>query len=387
MAFFKKKRFRKFLILFFITLVIFNIGILLSGKTYFYSALYHNFADIDDYKIFPNRVIRASVPQPWPRSALYNQVSISPKLHNMLFDSKSVAFLIIKDDSLYHEQYWDNYGPKTYSNSFSVAKSFISALIGVAIREGKIKSVEQYAGEFIPEFNSDDRKKIKIKHLLTMSSGLDWNEAYANPLSVTTEAYYGKDLWKIFKDIKVAEEPGKKFEYKSGDTQVLGFILEQATGMSISEYAAKKLWQPMGATRDALWSLDNDNGHEKAYCCINSNASDFARLGYLYLHKGNWKGKQLIDTSYVEASLKPNDLLFNDGKVDFYGYQWWTIPDYKGRNIFYARGILGQMIIVIPDRNIVVVRLGKNRGEKEKQHFGMVFSIADEIDVMLNSQF
>jgi CubicO group peptidase (beta-lactamase class C family) len=379
MTFFKMRRFKGYLILIFGALVIFNIYILLSGKTYFYNAVYHNFADIDDYKIFPNRVVKASEPQPWPVSTFYNKASISPELREVLTGSSSVAFLIIKDDSLVHEQYWDNYGPDSYSNSFSVAKSFISALIGIALKEGKIKSVEQYVGEFIPEFNEDERRKIKIKHLLTMSSGLDWNEAYADPLSVTTEAYYGNDLWKIFKDIKVAEKPGKKFEYKSGDTQVLGFILEKATGMSISQYAEKKLWQPMGAVHDALWSLDKENGHEKAYCCINSNARDLARLGYLYLHKGNWKGKQLIDTAYVEASLKPNSLLFEDGEVDFYGYQWWTIPDYKGHNIFYARGILGQMVIVIPDMNIVVVRLGENRGEKERQHFGMVFRIVDEI--------
>lgn len=380
MPFNKKSRFKRVVIWLVFVLLVFNLGIILLGHTYFYEAVYHNFADIDDYKIFPNRVIEKSPdPEPWPLAGQYNKISIPNKLQSTLEQYNSVAFLVIQDDSIVHEQYWDGYTDSSLSNSFSMAKSFVSALVGVAIKEGKIKSVEQYVGDFIPEFKEGEKSEIKIKHLLTMSSGLDWNESYANPLSVTTEAYYGDDLEKVIKGLKAEEKPGVKFSYKSGDTQVLAFILEKATGKSLSDYAEEKLWKPMGAVHTALWSLDKENGHEKAYCCINSNARDFARLGYLYHHKGNWKGKQLIDASYVEASVTPNALLFDDEKSDFYGYQWWVVPDYKGHKIFYARGIMGQLIVVIPEKNMIVVRLGESRGSKNEQHFGMVFDIVDGV--------
>lgn len=375
----RAKRFKKAALWFTAVLIIFNAGIILSGKTYFYQAVYHNFADIDDYKIFSNRVIEKSdQPAPWPLSEqTYNKAPLPEPLQAVLEKYNSIAFLVIKDDSLIHEQYWDGYDAGSFSNSFSVAKSYVSALIGIAIREGKIAGVDQKAGAFLPEFNEGEKKHITIKHLLMMSSGLDWNESYADPFSVTTEAYYGNDLVKAIAGLKVESAPGVEFSYKSGDTQILGFILEKATGMSLSQYAQEKLWKPMGAGQNALWSLDRDNGHEKAYCCINSNARDFARLGYLYLHKGNWKGKQLIDSGYVNASLTPNGLKFKNEICDFYGYQWWLIPDYKGEEIFYARGILGQLIVVFPERNMITVRLGARNGEKEKNHFGLVFQIAD----------
>jgi CubicO group peptidase (beta-lactamase class C family) len=265
-----------------------------------------------------------------------------------------------------------------------MAKSYVSALVGAAIREGKIKSVDQSVSDFLPWFKDGEKKNILIKHLLTMSSGLEWDEAYANPFSVTTEAYYGDNLPSLFEKQKVESQPGKEFSYKSGDTQLLGFIVEKATGKSLAEYAEEKLWQPMGAEHDAYWSLDKQNGHEKAYCCINSNARDFARLGYLYMHKGNWKGKQLIDSSYVDSSTTCANLSFQGGKCDFYGYQWWVVPEYKGTKVFYARGILGQAIVVVPEWNMIAVRLGKNRGEKVKNHFGLVFDMVDEMRLMMN---
>ena len=375
-----RKAFTRFFLFLFAAITLLNIWIVITGNYYIYKAVYHNFADVDDYKIFPNRLIKkSSAPQAWPVSAKYNKTPLSKDIQSTLDKYGSIAFMIIHRDSIIHEQYWEGFGVDSYSNSFSMAKSFTSALIGVAIREGKIKSVEQYVYEYLPEFKENEKSKIKIKDVLAMSSGLEWEESYANPFSVTTEAYYGDDLWQLIKERQVESTPGKEFSYKSGDTQILGFILKKATGKFPAEYLQEKLWEPMGAVNDAMWSLDKDKGDEKAYCCINSNARDFARLGYLYLHQGNWKGKQLIDSSYIQASLVPASLQFENSKNDFYGYQWWTIPDYKGERIFYARGILGQMIIVIPDRDVVIVRLGKNRGEKAKQHFKMVFQVVDGV--------
>ena len=368
-------------------LVLANLAILITGKTFVYKALYYNFVDIDDYKIFNNRTIDKSLtPQPWPLSPSYNTKKLPAELLQTFQKLKTVAFLVVKDGSIVHEEYWDGYGENSVSNSFSMAKSFVSALAGIALKEGKIKSIEDPVGNYLPEFNEGDKKKIKIRHLLTMSSGLDWDEGYSSLFSITTEAYYGTDLRGLINKLKPIEEPGVYCEYKSGDTQTLSFVIEKATGQYLADYASQKLWQPMGAVHDAYWCLDKKYGSEKAYCCINSNARDFARLGHLYLHHGNWKGKQLLDSAYVTASITPNGLKDKEtGKlVDYYGFSWWLIPDYKGQHIAYCRGILGQYIIVIPDKNIVIVRLGKKRGSKEESesHFPETYQMIDAVNAL-----
>ena len=140
-------------------------------------------------------------------------------------------------------------------------------------------------------------------------------------------------------------------------------MLSKATGMSVSDYASEKLWQPIEAEHDAFWSVDHKDGDEKAYCCFNSNARDFAHIGKLYLDSGKWRGKQVVPEKYVLESLQPAPTLEKDGnsKNNRYGYSWWLLPNYKGHTVFYARGVLGQYIIMIPDLKMIVVRLGKKR--------------------------
>jgi CubicO group peptidase (beta-lactamase class C family) len=353
--------------------------IALTGKAYIYKALYYNFAGIDDNQIFEERILPATKPQPWPVSKQYNKTKLTPEFIAQQEELKSVAFLIVCNDSLRQEMYWDGYSSKSLSNSFSMAKSVVSMLVGAAIKEGKIKSVDQPVGDFLPEFREGKKAHITLKHLLTMSSGLSWDESYANPLSMTTEAYYGDDLKKLLYKQDVIEEPGKEFLYLSGNTQLLAFVLEKATGKTLSAYAAEKLWKPLGAEQPAEWSLDKKGGTEKAYCCLYSNARDFARLGQLYLNNGIWKGDTLISPEYVKASLTPTGLKakLTGDKGDFYGYQWWLVPNYKGHKIFYARGILGQYIIVVPSREMVIVRLGEERGEKKGMHLQDVYDLVD----------
>lgn len=360
-----------------------NILLIISGKTYFYKALIYNFANIDDNKIFDQRIIHKSTdPQPWPLANNYNKTDLSKTLKTYHETEKSIAFVVLKNDSLVHEEYWSGYGENSLSNSFSMGKSVTSVLVGIAIKEGKIKSVEQPIGDFLEDFSQGKFKEIKIKHLLTMSSGLNWDESYANPLSMTTEAYYGSDLWRLMLKLRVISKPGKEFKYLSGDTQLLSFLLKKATGKSLSAYAQEKLWQPLGAVNNAEWSLDAEKGNEKAYCCLYSNVKDFARIGSLYLHNGNWKGKQILDSNYVKASTNPANLIDSEtGKPnDFYGFQWWIVPNYKGEKVFYARGILGQMIIVIPSKNIVIVRLGNQKPIKENNHYKGVFEMIDAVE-------
>lgn len=356
---------RKIIRYFVILLILLNAYILISGKTYLYKAIYYNFVDIDDYKIFDNRTIAKSEGnQPWAKSVRYNKIIIPETISTKLEEIKSIAFLIVQNDSIIHEQYWGEYNESSLSGSFSMAKSYVSALVGVAIKEGKIKSVDQKVGDFLPEFKEGKKDSITIRHLLMMSSGLEWNESYGNPLSITTEAYYGTNLKSLIDGIEVAGAPGKEWKYLGCDTQILSYILKKATGKRLSDYLAEKIWQPIGCENDALWSLDHEGGDEKAYCCINSNARDFARFGQLYLNGGKWKGQQVIPGDYVEQCGKANQLNYKNGKCNHYGWQWWVFNKTGQTTMYYARGILGQYIMVFPEKNMVLVRLGEKRGEK-----------------------
>jgi len=195
---------------------------------------------------------------------------------------------------------------------------------------------------------------LTIKDLLTMSSGMDFVESYKSPFAYPAEAYYGNHLVENTLKYKVVSQPGKEFIYLSGNSALLGYILTIATKEKLSDYASEKLWKQLGAEHQAFWSIDRAGGMEKAYCCFNSNARDFARIGQLYLDSGKWRGKQLVSQSYVLASMKP-------ALSEHYGYNWWLLTC-DGHKVAYCRGILGQYIFVIPDEDMVVVRLGKKRG-------------------------
>ncbi|WEK35163.1 MAG: serine hydrolase [Candidatus Pseudobacter hemicellulosilyticus] len=363
------KRLFKFLLsTVFLVVLLFSAYALISGRTYLFKAVWYNFADIDDYKVFTNNTITTGAHQPWPVSGQYNKQPIPDSLKNKLEALKTVALLAIKNDSILAEQYWDGYTDSSWSGSFSMAKSITSLLIGAAIKDSLIRSVGQPVAEFLPEFAQDPYKaQVTIEQLLSMSSGSNWDESYSNPLSVTTELYYGSDAYAAATGVKIVKPSGTEFRYKSGDTQLLGLVLEKATGKSLSAYAAEKLWHPIGAEHPALWSTDHTGGHEKAYCCFNSNARDFARIGQLMLDSGRWKGQAIITPDYFARSIRPHGLTDEHGqKVDYYGYQWWIFPGKE--QVFYARGILGQYIIVIPSRRVVLVRLGHQRSGQIINH-------------------
>lgn len=370
---------KKFIIGFLGFLVLANLAILSSGKTFLYPALYYNFPNIDDYEFFENRTIsKSSTPQPWAISKQVNKTKLTAPLQAKLDELKTVAFLVIKDDSIVVEQYWDDYSEKSYSNSFSAAKSHVSALIGFAIAEGKIKSLEEPVANYVESFKRGGKEKIRILDVITMSSGLNWQESYSGPLSMTTEAYYGDHLEDIINGLAVAKPAGQEFQYLSGDTQVLAMVLKSATGKSLAEYAQEKLWEPLGYENDAYWCLDKKDGVEKAYCCINSNARDFARLVKLYMNNGKWNGKQLLDSAFVKSSVSP--AVYENETTNFYGYMWWLYDEnpMKDQHAFYARGILGQYIIGVPEKNMIIVRLGHKR-EKDKAH-----RHPTEVGVMIN---
>lgn len=347
-----------------LTLVLFYV----LSPAYVQRALIYTTAGIDDYKIFENRTVEAGEHQPWP---VASKLKTIPDKHLDIIEAYDpVAFLVIQDSTIISETYWDGYSADSHSNAFSMTKSIIALLTGIAIEDGYIKSVDQPVGDFFPEFRQGDKSRITIRHVLQMASGLEWDEHYFNPFSRTTEAYYGNDLRGLILNLEAVTQPDSIWKYQSGDTQLLALLLSEVTGKTVSDYCSEKLWKPMGAKHNALWCLDRKDGDEKAYCCFNSNARDFARFGQLILSDGNWHGQQLVPKAYLKDALTPASHLKDawQGKsVDFYGYQWWILH-YKGMTIPYMRGMKGQYVFAIPDKNAVVVRLGHKRS-KERTNF------------------
>ena len=337
---------------------------------YVQKALYHMGPAIDDYEWFPNRVIEAGEYHPWKISDKYRTAIVSDSIREVMEEYDPIAGLLIQNEEIIYGEYWDGYDVNSLSNSFSAGKAVVSLLVGIALDEGKIVSLDQKVGEYLPAFSSGSKKDLTIRNVLTMSSGLNWQETYTTPFSPTAEAYYGDDIASLINDLDVVEQPGKEFKYLSGNTQVLAMVVEAATGQRISNYASEKVWKKIGAKHDALWNLDREDGLEKAYCCFNTNVQDFARFGQLVLNKGMWNGQRIVSEEYITEATSPKIYLVDSESgdvVDFYGFQWWIV-NYKGYQIPYMRGILGQYIFSIKEKNAVVVRLGKHRSKVYINH-------------------
>ena len=313
----------------------------------------HKTAFLDDYKHFDNRTIeKSNIPQPWNLSLDYNKTKPTAELEKLNHQTGTVAFVIIKNDSIWNETYYENYTKDSKSNSFSMAKSIVTAALGKAIQEGKIKSLDQKVSDYFPEFKEGKSAAMTVGDLASMASGLNWDESYYDPFSITTRAYFYDNLNSVILGLKASDSPGQSYKYLSGNTQLLGMCIQKATGETLSSYVSKAFWKPMGAENEAYWQTDAENGTEKAFCCIASNARDFARFGKLYLQNGKWNGKQILDSSYVAKSVTPR---FKESPQ--YGYGWW-LCEYNNKKVFYMRGHLGQYVIVVPEDELIMVRLG-----------------------------
>ncbi len=341
----------------------------LFAPAYVRNAIIHGHPNIDDFKIFENRTVPNAQGIHWQHDSLYNIQKIDPAQLSIFDTFGTTAFVVLRDKKIIHEEYWGGASYTTRSNSFSVAKSIVSLLIGCLIDEGKIKSLDQPITDYLPDFKSTNGFNLRIKDLLTMSSGIDWNEGYSNLFSPTTKAYYGNHLPDQMIGLSIKSEPGKIFNYQSCNTQLLSMIIEKITGKTLSGYASEKLWKPMGAEHPALWSLDRPDGVEKAYCCFNSTATDFARIGQMVLDSGQFNNQQIVSKTYLKQATTPAKWLKGeDGNpLDYYGYQFWMLT-YKEHKVVYARGILGQYIFIIPSLNAVVVHLGTNRSKEYRNH-------------------
>ena len=330
----------------------FNIEYLIKGVRTIYLTG-NNTAFISDYEYFDNREIANSNPEPWPIHKNFNQFIETEELKVLNEQRETKSFLVIKNDSIVFEKYYDGYDENSLSNSFSVAKSIVVSLMGKAIMEGKIKGLDQPVSDYFDEYKEGLASELTVGDLATMSSGMKWSEKYYSVINITSESYFTDDLRSVILRQKIIDKPGQSFRYSSGDTQLLAMVIEKATGTTLSDYLSEKFWKPMGAENNALWQLDSDNyGMEKAYCCIASTARDFARFGKLYINNGKWGNEIILDSSFVELATKP---VFNSSP--YYGYGWW-LYNFEGKKVFTMNGHRGQFVISFPEENIIIVRQG-----------------------------
>ena len=297
-----------------------------------------------------------------PDSFLYQGNSVSTD--EFLRSTDTSALLVLKNGELRHESYSLTGGRDVNWLSMSVAKSFISALVGVAVEEGHISSIEEPVTKYIPSLLDSAFDNVRIKDILQMSSGAKWNEDYSDPesdigrLGLTLAT--GGSLNKFSETLVREKEPGTVSLYNSTETQVLGQLITEATGRSITDYMQEKLWQPLGMESPGYWITDGV-GMEMAFGGLNATARDYAKLGQLYLDKGRWGTDQIVPETWVAASVIPDSPHLTVEALGFglgYGYQWWLMDGDEGE--YAAIGVYNQFIYVNPKRGIVIVKLSAN---------------------------
>jgi CubicO group peptidase (beta-lactamase class C family) len=353
------------------------------------------YADLDDVNKFPSVELKKST-SPFEFTKTFEvETNNAFRLDTLLKNTNTAAFIVIRNDSILYENYWDDYQSDSKIPSFSVAKSFVSTLVGIALDEGFIKNTSEPVANYITEWTKKGEafQKITIQDCLDMASGLDNQENYGgvNMFTPMVRMYYGTDLEKEVLNAEIGFPRGE-FNYQSINTQTLAMVVERATGKKIQDYLQEKIWQPLGMKYDASWSIDSKKRNTvKAFAALNAAPIDFAKLGRLFLNNGDWNGTQIINENWVKTSTNP-DTLFQKG----YKNQWWASSitkvftdslvaiQYKNenpqttklnsvKNIFWfqeygksyrAEGILNQFIFVRPDKKLIIVRMGDYPNQK-----------------------
>lgn len=315
-------------------------------------------ANINDHTEFSVRTIRTAKPAQLTNHPDYNSKALNPSFAADLEKWGTAAFMVLKDGQVLSETYMNGYDNRSKTNSFSMAKTVTTLLLGIAIEEGHIKSLDQPITDFLPEFAEDPLgSKATIGQLSLMTSGYEWTEHYYSPFSPTVELLYGDDVEDFLLNMEFSAEPGTFWEYSSASTQLMGIFLKRAlqkanAAQNLGEYLSSRIWQPMQMNDDALWHMD-DSDMELVFCCINTNARNFAKLGLLMMNDGRWNGRQLVPAAFVKQMIEPI------GKP-FYGLSTWLSPA-SSPSFYWMSGHLGQYVINIPEHNMVLVRLGETR--------------------------
>lgn len=347
----------------FLLILALNIFIWISGRTYLYKGIKETYLSgrsgpgIYDSLTFPVRTIPAAEETFQWEVHPKGKETLTEEEKSTLDSINTTSFLIIQDGKIRLESYFKNHTIHTRSNSFSAAKSFIGLSIGIAVDEGIIGSLDDTITKYLP-FKIKGAENVTIKHLMAMSSDIIWSESGSNPFSDNAWAYYGSDLKEVCQSVSFGNNPGSKFEYASGNSQLLGYILWSASGLHLAAFVQKYIWSKIGTKSPLSWSLDHDKGMEKAFCCIYATTRDYARFGQLLLNKGLWKERKVVDSTILRLLDTPLN-----SETPQYGLHFWRLQD-PDHPAMYARGILGQYIISIPSLDMVVVRTGHERRDK-----------------------
>ena len=339
-------------------------------------------ADVYDYQKFPERIISAS-DNPFEFTSNLDEEQVRARfelasdmddLDSFLADNRTQAFIVIQNDEILYEKYFNGASRESIVTSFSTAKSFTSTLIGIAISEGHIRSVDDPITDYLPELAERDPAfaNITIRNLLMMSSGIKYAEfPFVNGDDAKT--YYYPDLRKLaLEDTSIIEKPEEYFLYNNYHPLLLGMIIERSTGTSVANYLQEKVWKPMGAEYSASWSLD-EASFEKMESGINGRAIDFAKFGRLFLHNGSKDGVAVVPSAWVaEATQADTSISYDDYYYDdfifangqgYYKYMWWGIQRDAQHYDFTALGNHGQFIYLSPKSDLIILRFGESYGE------------------------
>lgn len=301
--------------------------------------------------------------------SVYEYESTSKDLESFLRETDTAALLVLQDGCVRYERYWLTGGRGVQWISMSVAKSFVSAMVGIAVGENLIGSLLDPVDHYLPQLSNSAYSGVCIKDVLQMSSGARWNEDYNDPdaeiFRLGAALGPGGSLDDFVATLRRDADPGTRCQYNSADTQVLGMLLSSATGRSVADYMHEKLVEPLGVEAPSYWILDG-RGREMAFAGLNMTARGFARLGELYRRGGMWGDRQIVPADYVAASVKvtsphlaPGMPILADHTLPFgYGYQWWLPDGELGE--FSAIGVYNQFVYVDPSRASVIVKLSAN---------------------------
>lgn len=337
--------------------------------------LFHADVRVENFRhlerVFPVRELPASSnPQPFP-------VALQPLAPHYLFEGRTLAvadflarsqttsLLVLRDGVIVHEEYRLGATRDDRFTSWSVAKSVVATLVGIALREGAIGSLDDRVAQYVPDYAGTAWADVSIRDLLRMASGIAFDERYDTQFSDIQWVMQAAFLLGVPIDQTVGaypaaaaeQPPGSRFHYISVNTQVLANVLRHATGERLADYVQSRLWEPLGVERGTSWALDGSQGMEIGYCCLNATARDYARLGQLYLQQGQWQGQALLPADWVRESTRRDEPWLQPGTAlpgRGYGYHWWVPPAAEGE--YFANGIWGQVVWVDEPRRVVIVK-------------------------------
>ena len=369
------------------------IILVFSGCQYMWRYMVLNYPGTDDYKKFPSNTIHKAektfVFEKGETISIdvnikykYKGNDILKNLAEFLEETQTTSFIVIKDDKIVFEKYFLDYQPDEPHMLFSGTKSFVSALVGIAINEGFIKSVDESIDTYIEELKGKDEGKVSIKQLLNMTSGYKYKEGVMPWTDDCIFMYTPNKRKTALKNAKKEEDPGLHHHYNNYHHVLLGIILERTSGMTVSKLFETYLWKKIQTQYDAIWTLDSKRQQcEKTVSGLAVSPIDLAKFGRLYLNKGKWNNQQVISQEWVEQSTSWNkDLAYHDDYYTKYNweqgffwfeaggynkYSWWCYLEEDKDYVFTAEGYLGQVLHVDPQRNMIVIRTGKKWGETD----------------------